>query len=146
MNIGCTTNFVTYPFIFSCLQALTWGYIRELCLPSPCSESINFCWFQKILWWRGKILMTCHGIFCHIIWKLPYGKRVYQEYSMTCSHVHPLMLLCIFRFNFLGMKLTACSTIFEFFLGGTSSCVPLWIIQENIFWSKIIFFVPYFCT
>jgi len=76
LNIGCNRDYEMHLFIFFCLQAFTWGCIQKFCFPSPCSESINLCWFSTILWWRGRI-------FYHVTWNLPHGELIYQKYSMT---------------------------------------------------------------
>jgi hypothetical protein len=94
LNIGCTTDFEMYPFILFHLQALTQGYIREPCSPSPCSESINFYWFQKILWCVAKYLMTCHGTFCTSLEICHMEKWIYQEYSMTWHGIFLKILFC----------------------------------------------------
>jgi len=45
----------------------------------------------------------------------------------------------VFMINFCGIRLTACSIVFDFFLGGTNDSVPLWIVYDNFFQSKFLF-------
>jgi hypothetical protein len=85
LNISCTKDYEMHLFIFICLQALTWSCTWELCSPSPCLESINICWFQEKLWWRGKI-------FYHVTWNLPREKWIYQKYSMTWHEIFSKIL------------------------------------------------------
>jgi hypothetical protein len=64
--------------------------------------------------------MTCHQIFCHISWKFPRGKWIYQKYSMTwhgiffkilsCSSEQVHLLTCS-PISVIGTWTTSCTTM-----------------------------------
>jgi hypothetical protein len=88
--------------IFFYFQTLTWGHIRELYLPSPCSKSIKLCWFQKILWWCGKIfddmswnILSCQFEICRV--EKIYTKNIPwhgTKYFQRFFFVQVILLIC----------------------------------------------------
>jgi len=54
--------------------------------------------------------------------------------------------MCIFKTDFLGIRLTASSIVFDFFFWKYVRLCPFVEYMGEFFWSKIIFFLSYFCT
>jgi hypothetical protein len=66
---------------------------------------------------------------------------------MYQNYIYYWFRLNYFRIDFLGIGLTAYPTIFLFYFLNVFKVLYLWgLYKGNIFYNKINFFLPYFCT